>query len=198
MKKYQARSRWVKMLSRCEDDDNIQYHDYGGRGIYVCEEWREFKNFYNWLIENNIDSDHQIDRINNDGPYTPDNCRIVTRSQNARNKRNNVMLTAFGETKTMADWADDPRCAVEYKTLLMRIRRGWKHWDAIVLKLESTRKDQVPHNALTLTAFGESKTTTEWLKDPRCAVNRQTLWYRINKNWDHQRAITKPAQKLAA
>lgn len=185
------------MLSRCEDEDNPQYHDYGGRGIYVCEEWREFNSFYDWCIENDLLSSLQIDRIDNDGPYSPENCQPVTRSQNARNKRNNVHLYAFGESKTMIEWSEDPRCIVEYKTLLMRIRRGWEHEKALVTEMDSTRRGKIPYNALVLTAFGESKSTSEWLKDPRCTISHQTLWNRIKRNWDHQKAISTPARKMS-
>ena len=51
MEKYKLRSRWVKMLSRCEDEDYPKYSDYSGRGITVCEDWHHFEKFYNWDIE---------------------------------------------------------------------------------------------------------------------------------------------------
>lgn len=195
MEKFRARSRWVKMLSRCEDEDNPQYHDYGGRGIYVCDEWHQFINFYNWLIEQDVSSEQQVDRINNDGPYSPENCRPVTRSQNARNKRNNRILTVNGESKTMIEWSEDSRCSVSYRALLQRILNGWSHEDAVLKELDSTRRGKIPYNAKVLTAFGESKTTSEWLNDPRCNVSHQTLWHRVNRGWDHEDAISVRSSK---
>jgi hypothetical protein len=195
LEKYKLRTRWSKMLSRCEDKDHPQYHDYGGRGIYVCDEWHDFNTFYSWLIDNRIEPEKQVDRIDNNGPYSPSNCRIVSKKENLRNKRNNVFLTALNETKTMIAWAEDPRCTITYEGLMARINRGWSHEDAILLPINSTIYGKIPGNCLTLTAFGETKTTSEWLQDPRCVVGRGTLWYRINKKWDHERAITKPSKR---
>lgn len=194
MQKYQARSRWSKMLSRCEDEDHPQYHDYGGRGIVVCDEWHDFNTFYDWCLSNITDSSQQIDRIDNGRGYDPGNCRFVTRSENARNKRNNVVLTAFSESKTMIEWSEDGRCAVDYRTLLQRNLRGWDHEKAITTPPDGSRKGRVAPNAKLIEAWGELKTIAEWLKDDRCVYkSRQGVWERINKHgWTSERAMTQP------
>lgn len=79
---------WTGMVNRCENIDNKSYPRYGGRGIKVCEEWHEFPAFQKWAVSHGYDDGLEIDRIDNDGNYCPENCRWVTRLENARNKSN--------------------------------------------------------------------------------------------------------------
>lgn len=79
--------RWHSMINRCKNPGCSGYKNYGGRGIFVCEEWKRFENFYEWSMNNGYSHELQIDRINNDGNYEPSNCRWVTRSENCKNRR---------------------------------------------------------------------------------------------------------------
>lgn len=94
------------MIARCYDQKNKRYNAYGGRGIKVTQEWIDNPmSFYNWCLQNGYEGTLQIDRINNDGDYTPENCRLVTQTQNIRNTSRNKYLEANGETLCLSEWA---------------------------------------------------------------------------------------------
>lgn len=81
---------WRGMKSRCYNKNHVGYKNYGGRGIEICDEWKEdFERFYIFCVKNKWRKGLEIDRINNNGNYEPSNCRFVTPSENNKNKRNN-------------------------------------------------------------------------------------------------------------
>lgn len=128
---------WLSMIYRCHRPGSSSYHNYGERGIQVCDSWRDsFLNFYNDMGDR--PTGYELDRIDNDGHYSPDNCRWVTRSKNNRNKRTNRILSLMGESKCLQDWVDDPRTPnINEKTIEKRLRLGWSDYDAIMTPLRS-------------------------------------------------------------
>ena len=97
---------WITMKSRCSNKNLADYYLYGGRGISVCKEWRQdFMAFRAWAESNGYRKGLHIDRINNEGDYSPKNCRFVTCQVNASNKRNNVFVSIDGVVSTMAQAA---------------------------------------------------------------------------------------------
>lgn len=118
---------WNNILQRCNNSNYILYQYYGARGIEVCAEWtNSFVSFRDWAIKNGYQKGLVIDRIDNDGNYEPGNCHWITHKLNMRNRKDNKLITAFNETKCMAEWAEDYRCKIAYNRLWQRIERlGW-------------------------------------------------------------------------
>lgn len=93
---------WNGMIQRCTNTNSASYEDYGARGITVCERWRQFANFYADMGESN---GLTLERIDNNGGYSRENCRWATRQEQGQNKRNNVFIFHLGHTKTLTQWA---------------------------------------------------------------------------------------------
>jgi hypothetical protein len=114
--------RWRGIIQRCYNKSHESYHNYGGRGIILCAEWHNFKTFYEWASVG-YSPELEIDRIDNNGPYSPENCRRVSRKENARNTRYNVNITLRGVTQCASAWAE--KLEIDVSTLLNRIKKGW-------------------------------------------------------------------------
>lgn len=120
---------WISMRSRCLDETHTSYHNYGGRGIKVCDRWRE--SFVSFLEDMGPrpSLQHSIDRIDNDGDYTPKNCRWATMKEQRRNSRQNRFIIAFGERRTLIEWSE---CyGIGPRTISRRLEFGWPTEDAI-------------------------------------------------------------------
>ena len=95
---------WSQMKGRCYRVKHNSYKNYGARGIKICPEWlSDFQSFYTWATTHDWGPDLQIDRRDNDGPYSPANCRWVVSQVNANNKRNNIVYTYFGTALTLSE-----------------------------------------------------------------------------------------------
>lgn len=98
---------WGNMKTRCTNPKSDHYDRYGGRGITVCEEWRNsYEKFRDWAIPAGYADDLTLERINNDGPYCPENCRWATKKEQASNRSSNRVLTFNEESHTMKEWAE--------------------------------------------------------------------------------------------
>ena len=129
---------WKKMNDRCQDPGNPQFHNYGGRGIAVCDEWiKDFNNFYDWSISNGYHRDLSLDRIDNDGPYAPWNCRWATDHQQSRNRRNNVVIEFEGAKLCLVDMSE--KYGLPSSVVGGRLRRGWSVEEALLLPLGTRR-----------------------------------------------------------
>jgi hypothetical protein len=172
---YQA---WCAIKRRCLNPNCRDYPRYGGRGISICDKWKsDFAAFEAWARKNGYACDLTIDRIDNDGNYEPRNCRWVSFRANANNRRNNRHVTAFGETKTIAEWSRDKRCRVGASALYSRISTfGMEPETALTATLKVRDKRF-------LSAFGETKTIAGWARDKRCRVPIDTFRTRIRRGY---------------
>lgn len=166
----------------------------------MCQEWMDsYEIFYEWAMANGYDQGLEIDRINNDLGYFPENCRFVTSKDNCRNRNTSRIETGFGETKTLAEWCEDHRCLLSYGTVVHRLEMGWGLEEAITTPARSkplhhvnisTSKEQL------FTGFGESKTAKDWSLDNRCQTTENNLRQRLYKGMSVEEALMRPEKDL--
>lgn len=112
------------MKDRCYNPKNKSYSNYGGRGIYISNDWLNDKDkFIKWCFENGCNFGLAIDRINNNGPYSPENCRWVTPKENNQNRRSSKMFTINGITLNLQQWCDE--YGISRSMVNARLSRGW-------------------------------------------------------------------------
>ena len=186
MSKTRLHKLWLHVKERCFNKNSKAYKYYGGRGITVCDEWRDdFQAFYDWAMKNGYDETAPrgqctIDRIDVDGNYKPDNCRFVSEKTQANNKTNNVRLTHNGETHTLAEWSDILN--INYQTLCGRLQRGLST-DKV---LSATVKNQKKY----LYYKGQTKYYKEWAIE--YGLSSEALRSRLKRGWEIERALTTP------
>ena len=146
---------WRGMIRRCCNPGHPSYHNYGGRGIQVCDRWlHSFKNFLEDMTPR-PSGRMTIDRVNNNGNYDPNNCRWVTHRQNCSNKRNNVYIRFNGEIMTVTRAATIVGICAD--VVIRRLNRG-----SISLEEAFTRPVQK-----------RTRRTTHWqCPCPTCATQR--------------------------
>jgi hypothetical protein len=124
-------STWGTMKRRCYSPDDEQYHRYGGRGIAVCDRWRDsFEAFYEDMGQRPPNAD-SIERNDVDGNYEPTNCRWATATEQARNRRNTIFVTIGHERRPMIEWAE--MNGIPYQTAYRRMIKGWTDRDAVTV-----------------------------------------------------------------
>lgn len=131
-----------KMIVRCHTKDNWAYFWYGARGIYVCDEWQEWTGlveFLEWALENGYKRGLQIDRIDNDGPYAPWNCRWVTPKENSRNKRNSIKVPYNGSLIPLYDFINEGFTELSSTVISDRRKNGWTWEDILNTSLGNRR-----------------------------------------------------------
>lgn len=111
---------WKNIIERCNNPENEAYHNYGGRGIKVCERWNNVTDFIEDMYPL-YRKGLEIDRIDVNGNYCPENCRWVTRMENCNNMRKNRIIEYKGENKTIRQWSD--KIEIPYKVLVYRINK---------------------------------------------------------------------------
>ena len=130
---------WDGIIQRCYNPYAKNYHNYGGRGIRMLEEWRrDFNAFESFCLANGWKPGLQVDRIDNSAGYFPENIRFVTSAENLRNKRTNHLITYNGETHCLTDWSKI--LGVADSTLQRRLSSGWSVEDAFTKSIQRHKK----------------------------------------------------------
>lgn len=123
---------WGNMKSRCYNPNNRFFKRYGGRGITVCEEWRDsFTAFVDWAMENGYRDNLTIDRIDNNKGYSPNNCRWVTAKVQANNRSTSKVYVIDGTAKSISEWCE--RYTKKKSTVAYRLNAGWTIEEALEL-----------------------------------------------------------------
>ena len=123
--KHPLRRLWAGMIERCHKPSHKQFSDYGGRGIYVCDEWRGPDGLARFISDMGPrPAGLTVDRIDNSGPYSKGNCRWATYTTQMRNRRFNHLITHDGRTACISEWAET--LGISHSTLSMRIRGGMR------------------------------------------------------------------------
>lgn len=122
---------WSAMKQRILYKKSVSYKNYGARGIKICDEWlNDFESFMTWAINNGYRKGLSLDRIDNDGPYSPENCKWATRKQQSRNTRRNVWVEINGKKMILKDWAK--KLDVNYDAVRGQIYKGLSPQEALL------------------------------------------------------------------
>mgnify|MGYP003337505601 CR=1 FL=1 len=116
-----AYKSWRAMKTRCSNPNTAAYKNYGERGIFYCQEWENFENFYADMGDR--PEAMTLERVDNSLPYSKDNCKWATTAEQNRNTRQNIFLEKDGKRMCLTDWAKELN--IPYSTLQSRVRRGW-------------------------------------------------------------------------
>ena len=130
-------SIWSNIRARCNNPNNPNFERYGARGISVCDRW--MVDFLNFLEDmgRRPSLNHSIERVDNDGNYTPDNCKWATRKEQARNRRSSRFITFADKTQTLAAWAEE--IGIPMNTLHLRLKYAWTLERAMTQPLRITK-----------------------------------------------------------
>jgi len=128
---------WNGMVQRCTNPNTIAYKNYGGRGITVCNSWITFQGFFSDMGER--PDGMSIERIDNDGGYSPGNCKWATKEEQATNTRSNKLITHNEITRCYSEWSR--KLGGNEHLVGCLIKRGWTDIEAVSIPLGCRRKD---------------------------------------------------------
>ena len=159
------------MKQRCGNPHNTVYKYYGGKGVSVCDEWKNsFKEFEKWADEHGYNDSLTIDRIDNTKGYSPDNCRIVSMKEQGNNRKSNRVIEYNGEKKTLMQWAED--LGIDHRTL-------WRRLEMWPVEKAFTEPVNTSFRSRSITYNGETHTIWDWAKI--AGMKPSTLSDRLNR-----------------
>lgn len=179
---------WSNMIQRCTNPKHPSYRNYGARGISVCKSWLTFLNF---LREMGMrpSSKHTLERKNNGLGYNKQNCEWTTRKQQARNKRDNRLVTFSGKTQCVMDWAI--QVGVAWNTMAKRLRK-WDLEKALTTPVRGRHDER--RNSRMIQHADKKQCLEAWARDT--GIHHVTILNRLRRGWAVKEALTtKPATK---
>jgi hypothetical protein len=150
---------WNGVIQRCANPKRKRFSDYGGRGITVCEKWSTFQGFFEDMGHPPTKR-HSLERKDNNGGYSLENCVWATPQEQARNRRDNRMLACYGRTQCLEDWAIET--GIDKVTIFNRIKLlGWSEEKAI----------STPVRGMKRMSNGTVKGVLPWQGVMRCLIS---------------------------
>lgn len=138
---------YYHMKDRCYSEKDKRFADWGGRGIKICDEWlNDRESFIQWSLANGYREGLSIDRIDNDGDYSPNNCRWVSLSEQNQNRRSSKYYTFNGETKNLQQWCDE--YGISRSMVDKRLSLGWDFEKAITTPKKTRKTDDIIGNKI--------------------------------------------------
>lgn len=172
---------WNAMIDRCENPNNPKYKDYGGRGIKICKRWRGSFVLFLKDMGHKPSAKHSIDRFpNNDGNYTPSNCRWATKKQQVENRRNSINIEFNGETKSLKNWAI--YFGVDYDFLRFRY---YKQGNDVLATVHLP-----PKLGKRLKYNGKEMNISDWSKETGLSISQ--IHIRLWHGWDVAKTLSTP------
>lgn len=169
---------WSSIKQRCLNPKCAEYFNYGGRGITVCDEWKNsFYEFLEWSMNNGYSDDLTIDRIDVNGNYEPANCRWADRDTQNYNKRETRKVLICGEWKNLLE------ISKEYEIPLVTLRSRYRSYINGKFSLEEfLSKEKIlkmPNNSIFITIDDITDTLSGW--ERRTGISRKTILNRYQK-----------------
>ena len=188
---------WARIKTRCWNDKSIGWENYGGRGISMCEEWRNSFPAFLAHVGKRPTRLHSVERIDNNRGYEPGNVKWATREEQNRNRRNSKRIAAFGETLSPAEWSS--RFGIPPHVIRRRLSSGWGHEDAVWSPRKYCGRRAVAGNIgnprwnTMVTALGKTAPAPAWAAET--GIPLSTIVGRIKCGWSHHDAVTTTPRK---